>query len=308
MATTKSNLVRAAVALCAVTAGGLVWAGLDTGAEASAVPPARAEAGAAAPSLTPSPPASAAEAGAPTEAAPEAPSEPAGQAAQAPPSAEAAPDAPAGPAPGTAAPAPKGGERAPAALPAPLPPAQLPANAAASWKPIAPPNTQAVTHDVRLNECATVKGATTWQQQGYVSAFRTPAIQDTFSYRDAAAAQQAYADLRAAMDACRDTSRALQCEAKLPQDAEVTTTATTDDGTAYARQWTAVAGQSAPGPQTGHVYLVRRDNVLAVIQFAVPDGTPGTSGAGAPTEAEDRSALTGLADRLSTAPAAPQQH
>ncbi|MCC9309369.1 hypothetical protein LN042_20170 [Kitasatospora sp. RB6PN24] len=186
-----------------------------------------------------------------------------------------------------------------------MPPAQLPDNAAAAWKPIAQPHTQAATHDVRLNECAAVKGATTWQQQGYVSAFKTPAIQDTFTFADTATAQQAFADLQNAMNTCQQQSRALQGAAKLSQDAQVTTTATTAEGTAYARQWTAVPGISAPGPQTGHIYLVHHDNTLTALQFAIPAGT---AGAGALTVADDQSTLTNLAARLSAAPAAAEQH
>ncbi|MFD8705949.1 hypothetical protein ACFV1W_25655 [Kitasatospora sp. NPDC059648] len=50
-------------------------------------------------------------------------------------------------------------------------------------------------------------------------------------------------------------------------EAQVSRTATTGDGTAYARQWTAVGGMSAAGPQTSHIYLVQRGNLLTVLQF-----------------------------------------
>ncbi|MFF2147788.1 hypothetical protein [Kitasatospora sp. NPDC058190] len=309
MATKTSTLVRAAVALCAVAAGGFAWAGLDTGAQASAVAPAG----------TPAPPPSAATPSATASTAPAAPSTPAatptstpsGPASQAPQTPTNKPTTtgtaaarPTSPAPGTAA-APQQTDRVSAVVPAPLPPAQLPANAAAAWKPIAPPNTRATTHDVRLNECAAVKGATTWQQQGYVSSFKTPAIQDTFTFTDATTAQQAYTDVLNAMNTCQQQSRALQSSAKISPDAQVATTATTAEGTAYSRQWTAVAGMSAPGPQTGHIYLVRHQNILAVLQFAVPADTPG---ANALTAADDRTTLTNLANQLNTAPAAAEQH
>ncbi|MBD0695842.1 hypothetical protein [Streptomyces sp. CBMA123] len=304
MATKTSTLVRAAVAVCAVAAGGFAWAGLDTGAQASA----------AAPASTPVPSASAAAPSAPAASSTpvttpaDSPVGATGQGPQTPTSqptaaGTAAAARPAPPAPGAAATS-KQADRAPAAAPAPLPPAQLPDNAAAAWKPIAQPKTQATAHDVRLNECAAVKGATTWQQQGYVSSFKTPAIQDTFTFTDAATAQQAYTDLLSAMNTCQQQSRALQSAAKLPQDAQVATTATTAEGTAYSRQWTAVAGMSAPGPQTGHIYLVRHQNVLTSLQFAVPADIPG---AGALTAADDQTALSNLATQLSTAPAAAEQ-
>ncbi|MFJ2864050.1 hypothetical protein [Kitasatospora sp. NPDC087314] len=307
MAIKKSTLVRAAVALCAITAGGFAWAGLDTGAQASAVVPVATPAPAASsPSFTPS-----ALATAPTTA-------PSGQAAPASESTSAQPAATGTPTPpprptgdtsNTAAP-----QQAPGApvaessdartASAPLPPAQLPDNAAAAWKPIAQPHTQAATHDVRLNECVAVKGAATWQQQGYVSSFKTPAIQDTFTFADAASSQQAYADLLSAMNTCQEKSRALQSAAKLPQDAQVSTTDTTAEGTAYVRQWTAVAGMSAPGPQTGHIYLVHHNNTVTALQFAIPAGTPGS---GALTAADDRTTLTNLTAHLSTTPAAAEQ-
>ncbi|MEV7022249.1 hypothetical protein [Kitasatospora sp. NPDC093558] len=311
MASKKSTLVRAAVALCAVTAGGLAWAGLDTGAQASAVAPVATPASVApsaaftAPSSIPSP------SDAPTTG-------PSGQAAPAP---QSTSDQPAATGTPTAQPrptsttsntaTPQQAAGAPAAAsgpvrtaPAPLPAAQLPDNTAAAWKPIAQPHTQATTHDIRLNECAVAKGATTWQQQGYVSAFKTPAIQDTFTFADAASAQQAYADLLSSMNTCQEQSRALQSNGKLPQDAQVSTTNTTAEGTAYARQWTAVPGISAPGPQTGHIYLVHHDNTLTALQFAIPAGTPG---AGALTADDDRTTLTNLAAQLSTAATAAEQ-
>ncbi|MQS13056.1 hypothetical protein F7Q99_12360 [Streptomyces kaniharaensis] len=161
---------------------------------------------------------------------------------------------------------------------------------------MAPPHTQPVTHDVGLNECASVRGALTWQQQGYVSGFKTPAIQDSFTFADPAAAQQTYQSLLSAMKTCQDTSRTLQGNAHLSPDAEVAQTGTTADGAAFARRWTAVAGMSAPGPQTNHVYLVQRGNLLTVLQFPEFSDKGATY---APTD--DRPALTALADRLTSA-------
>ncbi|MGA5823220.1 hypothetical protein ACPC54_35820 [Kitasatospora sp. NPDC094028] len=297
MATKTSILVRTAAALCAVTAGALALTAVDTGAHASA--PARADTAApsafasAAPQAPAAPAAPASASAAPSgrpEPASAPPAEPASTAAPAtgaaqPPAAEPAPPAATAPA---------------AAAPAPLAAEKLPDAGRAAWKPIARPHTQPVVHDVGLNECATVKGAASWQQQGYVGNFKTPAIQDTFTFTDPAAARRAYADVLAAMDTCQQRSRTLQSAAKLAPDAQVATTATTADGSAYARQWTAVAGMSAPGPQTGHVYVVRRGGVLAVLQFAVPADAPGDHALSA---TDDRGALTELAAHLDTAPA-----
>ncbi|MFI9157161.1 hypothetical protein [Kitasatospora aureofaciens] len=182
--------------------------------------------------------------------------------------------------------------------PPPLAPAKLPDNAAASWKPMAPPHTQPVTHDIGLNECASVHGALTWQQQGYVSAFKTPAVQDSFSFADSATAQRVYQSLTAAMNTCQDASRALQAKAHVSADAQVSQTATTSDGTAYARQWTAVGGMSAAGPQTSHIYLVQRGNLLTALQF--PELAE--NGAKYATK-DDQSALTALADQMNSASA-----
>lgn len=164
-----------------------------------------------------------------------------------------------------------------AAPPAPLPAAQLPDSAVAQWKPIAPPHTQPVQHQIQLNECADVNGAATWQQQGYVSSFNTPAIQDTFTFTDATAAQDSYRSVLAGMDGCQAKSDALQTASKITPDAQVTRTATTADGTAYTRQWTGVVPISAPGRQTDHIYLVQRGDVLTVLQYAVPVTTTGAT-------------------------------
>ncbi|MFE5580103.1 hypothetical protein [Kitasatospora sp. NPDC056531] len=257
--------------------------------------PDQSVAASAAPSGSPS----AAPSGSPSAAAPGGPA----ASAAAPAVAPATAPAPA-PAPATAAPSASADSAAPSTAPSattpppPLAPAKLPDNAAASWKPMAPPHTQPVTHDIGLNECASVHGALTWQQQGYVSAFKTPAIQDSFSFADPATAQRTYQSLLATMDSCQDASRALQTKAHVSADAQVSRTATTTDGTAYARQWTAVGGMSAAGPQTSHIYLVQRGNLLTVLQF--PE--PAESGATYATK-DDQSALTALADQMNSASA-----
>ncbi|MFB7669276.1 hypothetical protein ACFC1R_36095 [Kitasatospora sp. NPDC056138] len=145
--------------------------------------------------------------------------------------------------------------------------AQLPNGAVEGWHPLAPPRTQAVTGAVQLDECASVLGAASWQQQAYVSVYRTPAEQDLFTFRDGAAAQTAYQGLLTQMDGCQTASRALQATALGTTDAQVTKTAVTDQGTAWSRQWTGVEGLSAAGPQTDHLYAVRQGTTLAVVHF-----------------------------------------
>ncbi|WP_220213059.1 hypothetical protein, partial [Streptomyces sp. WELS2] len=151
--------------------------------------------------------------------------------------------------------------------PEPLPAKSLPDSEAARWKPMGPANTRPVGPETRLNECATVRGAASWQQQGYVSAFKTPAIEDSFSFATEAAATGAYQNLVTDLAHCQDTSRRTQREAGLTADARVERTAATADGNAYRREWTGVAGMSAPGAQTNHVYLVRRGATVTVLQF-----------------------------------------
>ncbi|WP_156178741.1 hypothetical protein [Saccharothrix sp. ST-888] len=145
--------------------------------------------------------------------------------------------------------------------------AQLPNGAVEGWHPLAPPRTQAVTGAVQLDECASVPGAASWQQQAYVSVYRTPAEQDLFTFRDGTAAQTAYQGLLTQMDACQTVSRALQAKALGTTDAQVTRTAVTDQGTAWSRQWTGVEGLSAAGPQTDHLYAVQQGTTLAVVHF-----------------------------------------
>ncbi|GGS02193.1 MULTISPECIES: hypothetical protein [Streptomyces] len=151
--------------------------------------------------------------------------------------------------------------------PEPLPAKSLPDSEAARWKPMGPTNTRPVGPETRLNECATVRGAASWQQQGYVSAFKTPAIEDSFTFATEAAATGAYQNLVTDLAGCQDTSREVQREAGLTVDARVERTAATADGNAYRREWTGVAGMSAPGAQTNHVYLVRRGATVTVLQF-----------------------------------------
>ena len=296
------TVLRTAAALSTLTAGALVTVVLTTGAHSAPLDPAAAPA-AGSPSVTASPtPAGSAAASAPAEAAAPAPSgSAAGSGAAS--NAAAAPPAqlPDSAAPKPAAPAPSAGRAGTgtaAAPPAPLPAAQLPDSAAAKWKPIAPPHTQPVRHQTQLNECADVNGAETWQQQGYVSSFHTPAIQDTFTFADAAAAQDSYRAVLTAMDGCQATSAARQTASKITPDAQVTRTATTADGIAYARQWTGVAPISAAGRQTNHIYVVQRGTALTVLQYAVPAAT---TGATPQTPDDDQKQLTLIEAGLTTA-------
>ncbi|MFF5470217.1 hypothetical protein [Streptomyces achromogenes] len=258
MPSRKALIVRTTLALSAVTAAGAAVA-LSTGAEAAT--PAAASAPATA-SAHPTPgittPGTTPTAQAPTPSA-----------------------TPADPAPATT-PHGTGDRPSPAAEPrtaeptrhaaAPKPPEPLPAKSlpdseAAQWKPMGPANTRPVGPETRLNECATVRGAASWQQQGYVSAFKTPAIEDSFTFATEAAATGAYQNLVTDLAGCQDTSREVQRKAGLTADARVERTAATADGDAYRRQWTGVAGMSAPGAQTNHVYLVRRGATVTVLQF-----------------------------------------
>ncbi|MER8013524.1 hypothetical protein ACIQ7S_11325 [Streptomyces griseoluteus] len=147
---------------------------------------------------------------------------------------------------------------------------KLPDAHRSAWKALGPPQTRQTTHDVNVSECGSVRGAVGWQQQGYASKANTPAIQDTFTFTSASAADAAYRTLRTAFDGCRHNLRAFQAQHGTPQDAVVTKTASITDGTAYSRSWTAVAGISMPGRQTNHYYVVRRGALLTVVQYTQP--------------------------------------
>lgn len=151
--------------------------------------------------------------------------------------------------------------------PRPLKASELPGDSLVGWKPVASPSTVTVTHDLSVNECASVHGALVWQQQGYISAFNTPAIHDIFTFSDATSARTAYDSLTASMDGCQSRSRTLQSQHGVTPDAKVTRTAITAGGTAYARRWTGYSGLSAAGPQTNHYYLAVHGNLVTVVQF-----------------------------------------
>ncbi|GAA2237654.1 MULTISPECIES: hypothetical protein [Kitasatospora] len=171
---------------------------------------------------------------------------------------------------------------------------QLPNGVAEGWQPLSQPRVQAVTGDIQLNECASVSGAATWWQQGYVGVHRTPAEQDLFTFRDAAAAQAAYQGLLTQMDGCQNQSRAVQAKALGLADAQVAKTAVTDRGTSWSRQWTGVEGLSAAGPQTDHLYAVLQGTRLAVVHY---DEWAGTHAAPYSTRS-DGDLLTSVAQQL----------
>ncbi|MGF1428611.1 hypothetical protein [Kitasatospora sp. LaBMicrA B282] len=154
--------------------------------------------------------------------------------------------------------------------PFPLPAAQLPAPAAEQWTPTGHPATRPVAgHDITENECAKVHGATAWSQQAYAGGTggNNPAVQDTFTFADPAAAQAAYQGAVTGMSTCQATTRALQTANRTTPDATVTQTSTRPGATAWQRTWTGVRGLSAQGPQTNHLYLAVGGNTLVVLQF-----------------------------------------
>ncbi|MFF9025427.1 hypothetical protein [Streptomyces eurythermus] len=144
---------------------------------------------------------------------------------------------------------------------------RLPDHTAQKWKELAPPSTRQPGPEFQLNECVTVRGATGWQQQGFISAHKTPAVQDSLGFPDAASAQAAYREVLAGMKDCEATSRALQKRYGLAADARVRQTATAGEAAAWSRTWTAVQGLSAPGAQANHIYAVRRGTVLVLLHF-----------------------------------------
>ncbi len=146
--------------------------------------------------------------------------------------------------------------------------AKLPVQKSLGWKPDGPLNSQELRgQKITLNECATVTGATLWQQQGYLSSARNAASQQQFRFPDAAAAKSAYDRIVADMKACQTTSRELQAREGVPQDAAVSTTASAKDGTAWSRRWTGVGGMSARDVQTNHLYAVYQGDHLTLFQF-----------------------------------------
>ncbi|UUU37671.1 hypothetical protein [Streptomyces sp. NBC_00162] len=146
--------------------------------------------------------------------------------------------------------------------------AKLPVEKSLGWKPDGPLSSQELKgQKITLNECATVAGATLWQQQGYLSSARNAAGQQLFFFPDAASAKGAYDRLVVDMNNCQPTSRGIQAREGVPQDAVVSTTATVKDGTAWSRHWTGVGGMTARDVQTNHLYAVHQGDHLLLFQF-----------------------------------------
>jgi hypothetical protein len=164
--------------------------------------------------------------------------------------------------------------QAPPAQPGPaaaahrLAPARLPADQAESWTAQkAGPVREVGGHDIELNECATVDGAVTWQQQPYVSSGGNPAILETYTFATSAAARSAYAAVYSGMRSCQATSRALQAASHITPDAVSRQTASAAGAAAFERTWTGVLGISAAGPQINHLYLAVRGTTVLVLHF-----------------------------------------
>jgi hypothetical protein len=146
----------------------------------------------------------------------------------------------------------------------PLAPAQLPAFNVESWTAYKASSVEHVHgHNIELNECASVYGPATWQQQSYVSGSGgDSASVDTFTFGTSAEARSAFAAASSGMKSCQATSRALQVTSHITPDAVSRETASTDDAAAFERTWTGVGGVSAYGAQINHLYLATRGTTL----------------------------------------------
>ncbi|MFB6810414.1 hypothetical protein [Streptomyces sp. NPDC056387] len=179
--------------------------------------------------------------------------------------------------------------------PAPLAVQELPNQAKAGWKPIGPAKSRTVAPSSSINECAAVQGATGWQQQGWASTAKTPAIQDTFTFTTPADADHARQALTAQLDGCQATLRDAQTKQGGTPDATSTRTAERPAAAAWQYQWTAVPGMSAPGRQTHHVYLAADGAVLTVLQYS---DLTSAGQANSTTPASDADLLTTLTGSL----------
>jgi hypothetical protein len=149
-----------------------------------------------------------------------------------------------------------------------VPEARLPGYTVESWAAQSPGPARDVTgHPIELNECATMRGALTWQQTSYAGSGGDSAILETYTFSANSAAEAAYSAVVAGMRSCQATSRALQASAHLTPDAVSRQTAVSADAVAFARTWTGVQGVSAPGPQTNHLYLAMSGMTVLVLHF-----------------------------------------
>jgi len=170
--------------------------------------------------------------------------------------------------PSTAAPDP-GAQPGPGSSALPLAPARLPAFNVEFWTAQqAGPVEHVHGHNIELNECASVFGPATWQQQSYVSrSGGDSAIFETYSFGTSAAARSAYTRAASGMGSCQATTRSLQVAAHIAPDAVARQTAGATGAAAFERTWTGVDGVSAAGPQTNHLYLAVRGTTLVVLHF-----------------------------------------
>ena len=147
---------------------------------------------------------------------------------------------------------------------------------AESWTAqTAGPVRQVTGHDITLNECASVHGATTWQQQPYLSSGGNSAVLEIYTFGTGAEASAAYAKVHAGMSSCQATSRALQSAQHVTADAVVRQTAAAADAVAFERTWTGVQGISAAGKQTNHLYVAAHGTCVLILHFdELASGSP----------------------------------
>ncbi|HEX4789326.1 MAG TPA: hypothetical protein VH372_12735 [Actinospica sp.] len=150
-------------------------------------------------------------------------------------------------------------------------PARLPGYTVESWTAQAAGPVRAATgHAIELNECATVRGAATWQQTSYAGSDGDSAILETYTFAADSAATTAYDAVLAGMRSCQATSRALQVADHVTPDAVSRGTANAVDAAAFSRTWTGVEGVSAAGRQTNHLYLAMRGTTVLILHFDEP--------------------------------------
>ncbi|MFD7910891.1 hypothetical protein ACFV30_09185 [Streptomyces sp. NPDC059752] len=180
-------------------------------------------------------------------------------------------------------------------------PSDLAAVTAQSWTARTPGPVRPITgHDIALNECASVRGAATWQQQPYLSSGGNSAVLEIYTFGTEAAAGAAYEGVRSGMSSCQATSRALQSANRLKADAVARQTATATGAAAFERVWTGVQGISAQGAQTNHLYLAAHGTRVLVLHF---DELAGGSPAAAPYDVQQDPNVLSLLTNLLASPA-----
>ncbi|WP_327382123.1 MULTISPECIES: hypothetical protein [unclassified Streptomyces] len=180
-------------------------------------------------------------------------------------------------------------------------PADLAAVTAQSWTARTPGPVRPITgHDIALNECASVRGAATWQQQPYLSSGGNSAVLEIYTFGAEAAAGAAYEGVRSGMSSCQATSRALQSANGLKADTVARQTATATGAAAFERVWTGVQGISAQGAQTNHLYLAAHGTRVLVLHF---DELAGGFPAAAPYDVQQDPNVLSLLTNLLASPA-----